>query len=44
VVKVNNIDLWSEIGSTEHHPRYAIAYKFPAEIVTTQILSVEHSV
>jgi DNA ligase (NAD+) len=43
-VKVNNIELWSEIGATEHHPRYAIAYKFPAEIVTTQILSVEHSV
>jgi len=44
VVKLNDISLWKKIGSTEHHPRYAIAYKFPAEIVTTQILSVEHSV
>jgi DNA ligase (NAD+) len=44
VVKVNDISLWKGIWSTEHHPRYAIAYKFPAEIVTTKIESVEHSV
>ncbi|QFR39109.1 NAD-dependent DNA ligase LigA [Candidatus Gracilibacteria bacterium 28_42_T64] len=44
VLKVNHIDYWKKIGSTEHHPRYAIAYKFPAEIFTTQILSVEHQV
>ena len=44
VLKVNDISLWSRIGATEHHPRYAIAYKFPAEILTTKILSVEHSV
>lgn len=44
VIKVNNIDMWSEIWWTEHHPRYAIAYKFPAEILTTKILSVDHNV
>jgi DNA ligase (NAD+) len=44
VVKLNDISLWKSIGSTEHHPRYAIAYKFPAEIVTTALESVEHSV
>ena len=44
VIKVNNIDLWKIIGYTEHHPRYAIAYKFPAEIQTTKIESIEHSV
>jgi DNA ligase (NAD+) len=38
------MSLWRTIGFTEHHPRYAIAYKFPAEIVTTTLLSVEHSV
>jgi DNA ligase (NAD+) len=44
VLKVNDISLWQKIGFTEHHPRYAIAYKFPAEILTTQINSVEHQV
>ncbi len=44
VIKVNSIDLWSDIWWTAHHPRYAIAYKFPAEIFTTQIISVDHSV
>ncbi len=44
VLKTNDISLWETIGWTQHHPRYAIAYKFPAEILTTKILSVEHSV
>ena len=43
-MKVNDMSLWKEIGYTEHHPRYAIAYKFPAELVTTRINGVEHSV
>jgi DNA ligase (NAD+) len=41
---LNDISLWEEAGWTEHHPRYAIAYKFPAEILTTKILSVDHQV
>jgi DNA ligase (NAD+) len=44
VIKVDNIQLWETIGFTEHHPRYAVAYKFPTEIARTKILSVEHSV
>lgn len=44
VVKTNDISLWQEIGFTAHHPRYAIAYKFPAQILSTKILSVEHSI
>lgn len=44
VLKTNQIHLWQQIGFTQHHPRYAIAYKFPAEIVTTKILSVDHQV
>ncbi|MFK7780625.1 MAG: NAD-dependent DNA ligase LigA [Candidatus Gracilibacteria bacterium] len=44
VLKINDVSLWQKIGFTEHHPKYAIAYKFPAEILTTKILSVEHSV
>ena len=44
VLKVNNKDLWEEIWYTQHHPKYAIAYKFPAEILTTDIISVVHQV
>lgn len=44
VIKVDDVWLWQDIGFTAHHPRYAIAYKFPAEILTTKILSVEHQV
>ncbi len=44
VLKVNDISLWEKIGWTQHHPRYAISYKFPAEILTTKINSVEHQV
>ena len=44
VLKVNDISLWNTIWFTQHHPRYAISYKFPAEIFTTKILSVDHQV
>ncbi len=44
VIKVNNINFWEDIWYTQHHPRYAIAYKFPAEILTTKILSVDHQI
>lgn len=38
------MEYWRILGRTEHHPKYAIAYKFPAEIVRTKVLSIEHSV
>ena len=44
VVKLDDMKLWWDVWFTEHHPRFAIAYKFPAEIVTTKLESVEHSV
>ena len=44
VLKVNDITLWQDIWFTEHHPRYAISYKFPAEVFTTKILSIDHQV
>lgn len=44
VIKVNDLHLWPILGMTSHHPRYAIAYKFPAEYARTKILDVEHSV
>lgn len=44
VLKLDDMTLWSTLGRTEHHPRYAIAYKFPAKQVRTRVLSIEHSV
>jgi DNA ligase (NAD+) len=44
VIKLEEYSLWSELGTTAHHPRYAIAYKFPQESVATTVLSIEHSV
>ncbi|MDR0650770.1 MAG: NAD-dependent DNA ligase LigA [Candidatus Peribacteria bacterium] len=32
------------LGTTHHHPRWGIAYKFPAEQTSTQILSVNFQV
>ncbi|MBP6921142.1 NAD-dependent DNA ligase LigA, partial [Candidatus Gracilibacteria bacterium] len=44
VIKINNLHLWSILGMTSHHPRYAISYKFPAEYARTKIIDIEHSV
>ncbi|MBP9779703.1 NAD-dependent DNA ligase LigA [Candidatus Gracilibacteria bacterium] len=44
VLKLDDMSLWNDLGRTEHHPRYAIAYKFPAKQVRTRVVSIEHSV
>ncbi len=44
VLKLDDMTLWDHLGRTEHHPRYAIAYKFPAKQVRTRVVSIEHSV
>lgn len=44
VLKLDDMTLWGELGTTEHHPRYAIAYKFPAKQVRTRVISIENSV
>ena len=44
VIKVNQTHLQELVGATEHHPRWAIAYKFPAEKATTKLLSVTFQV
>lgn len=44
VLKIDNMTLWDDLGRTEHHPRYSIAYKFPAKQVRTKVISIEHSV
>ncbi len=40
VVKVNNIDDYDVLGYTAKEPKWAIAYKFPPEEVTTKLLDI----
>jgi len=39
-VKLNRLALWAELGYTSKTPRFAIAYKFPAEEKPTRVLGV----
>lgn len=41
VIKVNDRSLHDDLGYTAKSPRWAIAYKFPAEQVRTKLLSIE---
>ena len=40
VIKVNEFDLYDTIGYTVKVPKWAAAYKFPAEIVTTRLKDI----
>jgi DNA ligase (NAD+) len=44
VVKVNDYTLHDLCGSTAHHPRWAIAFKFKAKQATSKLLGVEYQV
>jgi DNA ligase (NAD+) len=44
VVKVNQVAVQDELGSTAKSPRWAIAYKFPARQASTQLLDVIYQV
>jgi len=44
VVKVNSFNLQKELGVTSKSPRWAVAYKFPAQQATTKIEKVEFGV
>ena len=44
VIKVNSLAMQEELGFTVKTPRWAIAYKFPAEEKETKILSVDWTV
>lgn len=41
VVKVNDLALQAQLGATARSPRWAVAYKFPAEQVVTKVLAIE---
>ncbi|PKR83996.1 NAD-dependent DNA ligase LigA [Heyndrickxia camelliae] len=44
VIKVNSLQQQQELGTTAKSPRWAIAYKFPAEEVVTKLVDIELSV
>ena len=44
VVKVDSLDQQRRLGSTTHHPRWAVAYKFPAQQATTVVRRIEINV
>ncbi|HFI0134758.1 TPA: NAD-dependent DNA ligase LigA [Streptococcus suis] len=44
VIKVNDLAIQEELGFTVKAPRWAVAYKFPAEEKEAQILSVDWTV
>lgn len=44
VVKVNSFDLQEDMGATSHHPRWAIAYKYPSVGQLTRVEDILFSV
>ena len=44
VIKVNQTALWDRLGLTAKSPRWAIAYKFKAERVSTRLESISYQV
>ncbi|MFL7939384.1 NAD-dependent DNA ligase LigA [Priestia megaterium] len=44
VVKVDSFDQQVDLGTTAKSPRWAIAYKFPAEEVVTKLVNIELTV
>ncbi|MFP9129697.1 NAD-dependent DNA ligase LigA [Niallia sp. BSM11] len=44
VIKVDSLEQQDELGTTAKSPRWAIAYKFPAEEVVTKLLDIELSI
>ncbi|MGL4952160.1 MAG: NAD-dependent DNA ligase LigA, partial [Mycoplasma sp.] len=44
VMKLNQIQYYDNLGSTSKYPKWAVAYKFPANIVATKILDIELNV
>jgi len=44
VIKVNSLEQQQALGFTAKSPRWAIAYKYKAEQVTTQLLSIDYQV
>ena len=44
MVKVDDLRRQGELGVTSHHPRWAVAFKFPPEERNTKLLDIEVSI
>jgi DNA ligase (NAD+) len=44
VIKIDDFDLQAELGETSRAPRWAIAYKYPPEVVRTRLLDIQVNV
>ncbi len=44
VIKINSIEQQTELGFTAKSPRWAIAYKFKAETVSTELMDISYQV
>ncbi len=44
VVKVNDIQIQKNLGATSRTPRWAVAYKYPPEVVRTKLLDIQVNV
>lgn len=44
VIKLNHYNARNLLGSTEHHPRWAIAYKYPAQEVIAHLRDIHRQV
>src|SRR5204862_7753538 len=44
VVKLDQLAVQRQLGATSHAPRWAIAYKYPPEEVTTRLLDIQVNV
>ena len=44
VIKLDDLALHSLVGKTAHHPRWAIAFKFPSQETFTHLIGVEFQV
>jgi DNA ligase (NAD+) len=44
VVKINDLELQSKLGELQRSPRWAIAWKFPAQEETTEVMDIQVNV
>ena len=44
VIKINEINLYDDIGYTSKFPKWATAYKFPPKIVSSKLIDIKTSV